>query len=218
MQNAFAEFNRNVWKFTEDWTRVRLIGEIRSVYEFWIPILTSTGKRVVIPKICLDWDAQRHLMITENCPYRHAGLTGRPVYYSNAIIRSKQNSNTASAEAASPVHVLKIPPRFYEALQTFAAINRRTTKSGEVKCYDVAHRIFGKDIRVKINSDKPYGYYDVELVKCTKLTAEELAYPLLSLAIKPETLSQARDEWRKLKVLNVGASSRKPEATPLHHW
>ena len=77
----------------------------------------------------------------------------------------------------------------------------------------MAHPRFGVDIQIKVNPDKPYGYYDVELVERTMLTTEELAYPLQSLEVRPETLTEARLSWQKLKALYAG----EPLKTELAH-
>src|SRR5215470_14603598 len=102
MASDFTEFNRRVWRFTQDWTVVRLIDEMRSMFEFWIPILTSRGRRVSIPKICLCWDSEKHRP-AGTCPYCQAGLEGRPVYFTNAIIRSLQNRGFGGSHTTSPV-------------------------------------------------------------------------------------------------------------------
>jgi hypothetical protein len=49
------------------------------------------------------------------------------------------------------------------------------------------------------------------LVERTKLSAEELVYPLLSLEVKPETLSEAKLAWRKLKSQYAGEQPLKAE-------
>jgi hypothetical protein len=74
MTSNFTEFNKNVWKFNRNWTVLRLIGDMRSVYEFWIPILTNAGKRLSIPKLALNWDSERHCWTDDACPYGEAGL------------------------------------------------------------------------------------------------------------------------------------------------
>jgi hypothetical protein len=96
-------------------------------------------------------------------------------------------------------------------------MNRRTNRFGERKHFDLAQPRFGVDIQIKINPDNPYGYYDVDLVDRTKLTAEELAYSLLSLDVRPETLSEARREWQKLKSLYAGEQPLKTEG-PILNW
>src|ERR1700693_2224703 len=110
-----SDVDFKVWKFTEDWTVVRLIGDMTSAYEFWIPIVTNTGRRTQIRKLCLDWDAATRSR-SGRCPYCKDGLRRRGMYYSNAIIRKLQDAATASRNARttlklSPVWVLTIPPR-----------------------------------------------------------------------------------------------------------
>jgi len=191
-KSIFGDFSEHVFEFTEEWTGVRLIGAMRSVYEFWIPIVGKSGKRLLIRKICLDWDAETHSMTSDHCPYRKAGLKGRPLYYSNAIIRCARKS-------VMPVRVLKIPPRPHQSLESFAYLNCRTTKSGKRRRYDLAHPKFGRDIQIKINPETPYGYYDLEPLERTPLTERELHYHLFPLVIKPETPRQAEAEWKKLR-------------------
>src|SRR5215468_5978214 len=122
MANNYPEFSKNAWKFNTGWTIIRLIGEMRSVYEYWIPILIN-GRRVSIPKLGLDWDSERHRRKDGVCPYSEAGLEGRPVYYSNAIIRPVQQAKATEAEKA--VRRIKIPPRFYRHLCNFKAMRRQ---------------------------------------------------------------------------------------------
>jgi hypothetical protein len=119
MASTFAEFNKNVWRFNEDWTVVRLVEEMSSVFEFWIPILTNRGRRVSIPKICLCWNVEKRNR-AGTCPYCQADLEGRAVYFTNAIIRSLQNPS----ETASPVRVLKIPPRLHGRLENMRVLQR----------------------------------------------------------------------------------------------
>jgi hypothetical protein len=214
MARNFAEFNKIAWKFNEEWTTIRLIGDLRSFYVFWIPIVTHTGRHVSIPKIALDWDSERHCRIDRVCPYSEAGLPGGPVYYNNAIIRSLQRAKTGIP--ANPVRIIRIPRRFYRNLCSFQATNRKFMKSGAHKYYDVAQPVFGWDIQVKINPDNPYWYYEVEPVERSKLTAEELGYRLLSLEVSPETLSEARVAWQTLKVLYAGKGQ--PVKTELAAW
>jgi hypothetical protein len=217
MSIDYMEFSQNVWKFSDKWTTIRLIGDLWSVYEFWIPIRTTSGKRTVIPKLCLDWDSGNHKSRSGTCPYCQAGLEGRPIYYSNAIIRSLQQP-TPAIKPLAPVCVIKIPPRFYQCLRNFKAQNFKLTKSGERKRFDVSHPIFGCDINVKINPENSYGYYDVERDVPTKLSARELAYPVVNLAIRPEPASVARQEWQKLRALYVGKLPLNPEPAHELHW
>jgi hypothetical protein len=214
MASNFGEFSKNVWKFNAEWTVIRLIGEMRSVYEHWIPILTN-GKRVPIPKLGLNWDSERHRFTDDVCPYSEAGLEGRPVYYSNAIIRRLQQAKAADPKKS--VRMIKIPPRFYSHLCNFKGMRPRITKSGERKYYDMSHPVFGFDIQVKINPDNPFHYYETQLVEPSKLTAEELAYPLLSLEVRPETLTEARREWRKLRGIYAGDQPLNTE-DPVLNW
>jgi len=197
------EVDQRVWKFTRDWTIVRLIGEMISVYEFWIPIVTQTGRRTRVRKLCLDWDA-----VTKSrqgsCPYCKAGLLGRPMYYSNAIIRQLQTGETEAADGASPVRVLKIPPRLHARLNSLASVNKRQSKTdGQWKQYDLAHPKYGRDVRIKINPATSYDYYKLQPRERSRLSGEERAYPLVPLVIEPESPQRAKAAWKQLKKIIV---------------
>jgi hypothetical protein len=205
-----SDVDSKVWKFTEDWTVVRLIGEMTSVYEFWIPIVTNTGRRTQIRKLCLDWDGATESR-SGHCLYCKAGLQGRRIYYSNAIIRELQVAATASRNArttpkVSPVWGLTIPPRLYQKLHSLAALNKRLNKKREEwQQYDLAHPKFGRDVQIKINPKTPYSYYDLQPRERTRLTVEELAYPLVPLVIKPEPLERAQADFQKLRKIIAAA-------------
>jgi hypothetical protein len=99
-----------------------------------------------------------------------------------------------------------IPPRLHEQLHSLAVLNNRQNKKrGEWQQYDLAHPKFGRDLRIKINPSTPYSYYALQPLERTRLTAEELAYPLVPLVIKPEPLERAEAEWQKLKRIIVAA-------------
>jgi len=197
------EFDWHVWQFTEKWTAIRLIGEMTSVFEFWIPINTQTGQKTCVRKLCLDYDAATHSR-RGTCPYCDAGLSGRLMYYSNAIIRRLQAAEPGADTDASPVRLLKIPPRLRQGLRNLASSNKRQSKAtGERRQYGLAHPKGGRDVRIKINPDTPYCYYDLEPWVVSRLTPEERAYPLVPLVIKPESPQQARAAWNELKEIAV---------------
>jgi hypothetical protein len=197
------DLDRQAWKFTSDWTVVRLIGAMTSVFEFWIPITSESGRQTWVRKVCLDWDAATQSR-PGRCPYCKAGLPGRPMYYSNAIIRDLQTTGAAAALGTSPVRVVRIPPRLCEKLDSLAAVNHRFRKRRDAwKQYALAHPKFGRDVRIKINPDTPYRYYDVEAWENTRLTAEELAYPIMPLEIKHESMQQAKAAWQHLQTIMV---------------
>ena len=204
-KTELTEFDERLWNFTEKWTVVRLIDEMISVFEFWSPIRTETGRQTCVRKLCLDWDAATHSHLG-SCPYCKAGLHGRPLYYSNAIIRQLQAAETGADTDTSPVRVLKIPPRLRQGLRNLASVNKRQSKTtGECKQYDLAHPKFGRDVRIKINPITPYSFYDLQPCERSRLTAEELAYPLVPLVIKPESPQQAKAAWTQLKEIIVHA-------------
>src|SRR5579859_5768560 len=121
------------------------------------------------------------------------------MYYSNAIIRRLQAAEPGADTDPSPVRLLKIPPRLRQGLRNLASVNKRQSKATwEWKQYGLAHPKGGRDVRIKINPDTPYCYYDLEPRKASRLTAEELAYPLVPLVIKPEAPQQAKAAWQQL--------------------
>jgi hypothetical protein len=94
----------------------------------------------------------------------------------------------------------------YQGLKSLASLNKRLSKnSGEWKQYDLAHPNCGGDVRIKINPATPYSYYDLQLWNASRLKAEELAYPVVPLVIKPESPQQAKAAWKKLKTIIVHA-------------
>jgi hypothetical protein len=208
-QTDLNEMDKQVWKFTTDWTVVRLVGEMISVYEFWIPIVTATGRQTHVRKLCLDWDAETESR-QGRCPYCKAGLPGRRMYYTNAIIRRLQGAEAEAADGASPMRVLKIPPRLHQGLSGLASLNKRQSKtSGEWKQYDLAHPKCGRDVRIKINPATPYGYYELESRERSRLSGEERAYPLAPLVIEPESPEQAKIAWKQLKKAGGNARGAK---------
>jgi hypothetical protein len=196
------ELDGRLWNFTERWTVVRLIGEMTSVFEFWIPVSTKTGPKCV-RKLCLDWDPSTRSH-TGTCPYCKAGLRGRPLYYSNAIVRQLQTAETGADADSSPVRVLKIPPRLYQLVSSLASGNKKQNKmTGEWKQYGLAHPKWGRDVRIKINPANTYRFYDLEPCEANRLTAAQLSYPLVPLVIKRESAQQAKAAWRQLKEIIV---------------
>src|SRR5579864_6207913 len=78
----------DVYPFGKTWTQLRLIGRTSSYYEFWLPV-DRGGKTISIQKICACYKSrrgERH----GTCAYCRAGLKGRQVLLSNAIIRKLQ--------------------------------------------------------------------------------------------------------------------------------
>lgn len=198
--------NHSIWKFTGKWTALRLIGSVCSSYEFWIPIETMHGP-ATIRKLCLDWDPKTHSFTKDICPYRKAGIPGRPVYFSNAIIRELQEAETTDARKANiqcPVRVLRIPPRLQQNLTDLSLVNRSKNKSGKLRSFELAHPKFGCDVKIKANPKTPYSYYDVKRLERTRLTDDELQYEQFSLVLPTETLDQAKAAWKKLNAKVTG--------------
>jgi hypothetical protein len=69
--------------------------------------------------------------------------------------------------------------------------------------YTVAHPQHGLDLRIKFDrTQSPDRMYELRVSKDTMLTEEELAYLRYPLrVVRPETVEQATDEWRRLKPL-----------------
>ena len=216
----------DVWKFTNKWTTVRFVGPVTSYYEFWFPIRIATGRIISIQKLCLDWNPEPGEMDGNSCPYRKAGLNGRPIYITNAIIRPLQQcmpktppAHTAyeqkprridketvrwkehGSESWTPIRVVRIPPSVAEKLHTLSLDNTRQNQAGDVRTYELAHPKYGRDVSIKYDKDKET-MYGLRADQPTKLTHEELAYLRYSLnVLKPETLEAANAAWTKLQPM-----------------
>lgn len=220
----------DVWKFSNSWTRVRFIGPVTSYYEFWFQIRSSTGRIMPIQKLCRDWNPEPGEMDGNGCPYRKAGLNGRPIYIANAIIRSLQQrtpnispKHTAyekksrhigketvrwkehGSESWTPIRVLRIPPGLAQKIQALSLKNTWENQSAEVRSYDLAHPKYGRDVVIKYDKDEePKSMYGLRAGQRTKLTDEELAYLRYPLnVLKPETVEAANEAWTKLKPMLI---------------
>jgi hypothetical protein len=143
-------------------------------------------------------------MRTDRCPYRKAGFEGRAVYYSNAIVRPLQKQDVkTSGRQVNAIRVVKLPPGLYEQIDNYSFLNRRITSSGKRKHYTLSHPKYGRDIRIKINPDTPYHYYDLEVRKRTALSPEESSRPLIAPTIKIEPRRLAKAEARELMKIMV---------------
>ena len=218
----------DVWKFKNSWTKVRFIGPVTSYYEFWFQIRSSTGRIMPIQKLCRDWNPEPGEMDGNSCPYRKAGLNGRPIYVSNAIIRSLQQrtpnispEHTAyeqksrhigketvrwkehGSESWTPIRVLRIPPGLAQKIQALSLNNTRQNQAAEVRSYDLAHPKYGRDVVIKYDKDEePKAMYGLRGDQRTSLTDEELAYLRYPLnVLKPETVEAANEAWTKLEPL-----------------
>lgn len=81
-------------KFTDRrWDQLRFVGPVTSIAQHWFDIRTKDGKKVTIPKACLNWNGDTESFDSNGCPYCSHDATKRVdiSYYTNAIIRSIQD-------------------------------------------------------------------------------------------------------------------------------
>lgn len=141
-------------------------------------------------------------------------------FFINAIVRSEQDNEPAKIrktpeEAESgfkdkdssswtPVKVLRMPPSLLQKIQELKPLNSVKFKTGSIKCFDVTHPIYGRDIQVKFDdSASPANKYSIQLgMKRTPLTEEEkeyLTYDLDALYYVPkeEEVKRSFEVWAK---------------------
>lgn len=141
-------------------------------------------------------------------------------FFINAIVRSEQDNEPAKIrktpeEAESgfkdkdssswtPVKVLRMPPSLLQKIQELKPLNSVKFKNGSIKCFDVTHPIYGRDIQVKFDdSASPANKYSIQLgMKRTPLTEEEkeyLTYDLDALYYVPkeEEVKRSFELWAK---------------------
>lgn len=141
-------------------------------------------------------------------------------FFINAIVRSEQDNEPAKIrktpeEAESgfkdkdssswtPVKVLRMPPSLLQKIQELKPLNSVKFKNGSIKCFDVTHPIYGRDIQVKFDdSASPANKYSIQLgMKRTPLTEEEkeyLTYDLDALYYVPkeEEVKRSFEVWAK---------------------
>lgn len=84
----------DLFQFNQDYTAMRLVGPVTSAAFHWLEILTKEGKKVSLPKVCLNWNPDTETFDSNGCPYCEHMPTARVSarYYANAIIRELQEA------------------------------------------------------------------------------------------------------------------------------
>lgn len=200
--------------------RLRLVGPMWINLWYWFTIRTKSGKKVSIPKLCLDYDAVTDTFIKDECPFRASGQgrENKEILY-NAIIRSQQEDmprkpkppsekesqrktwmdykgywrDGKNSTAWSPVEVVRISSSLLNEIQAAIALEDEDN-------IDIADPEKGWDIVVRYDKDQPpTSRFKVQLVKQTPLTKEEKKYLLWRLdVLKPMALAAAKKEMKSL--------------------
>ena len=208
---------------------VRFIGQVVSYCQFWFQVETSSGRRVSVQKLCLDWDDEAQTFVRNVCPYRTAGLKGQINYVSNGILRSLQDQipltlpahtefeRTArdvegskaywkehGSESWTPVRILRIPVGLAVRIQSGCV------RSG----YDLAHPKYGRDLLIKFDREEtPDKMYDLRVKEEDRIDAGGASYLQYPLDIvTPETLAKANDEWARLQPMLIRDPRRREPA------
>jgi len=188
---------------TKKWVRVRLVGPLWAYLNIWFDIRTKEGRKVSIPKLCLDYDAETDEMTSEQCPYRASGK-GRfsKFFVVNAIIRDLQEDEprkkadptkyerkrrslcgqgefflkeNKETKTWTPVRVLIVNVSLADQLRSLADLNRVTNKkTGSVSTRDINDPKYGIDISLYYDPDAAGpSRYRAQREERTPLTEEE---------------------------------------------
>lgn len=175
----------------DEYVDMRLFGPLFSIVFYWFEIRTKDGKKVSIPKICLDYDPIKQKFVSDICPYRASGA-GRmqQVFYSNAIIRDlqklapkKEPKHTRferkqqplvpgskelffvkenGSKSYTPVRLVKLTSTIMESIARLSKLNKHKVK-GERKTFPLAHHKYGMDISISFDPNASgSNMYDVQ--------------------------------------------------------
>ena len=176
----------DIFPFSEEWTRLRIVGDVWQVKQHWLPTLKKSGGTTSFPRLCLK-SADNNA----KCPYCQAGLRQQVLFLCNAIIRDIQESKPESKKKLgvipegkeyreksdtfwSPIKVVQFPMTVADKIKSYKALNK-SKETGE--CYDINHKKYGRDLLISKNtSASGGGMYDVQREDRTPLDKEEKAY------------------------------------------
>jgi hypothetical protein len=211
----------DMYQFDNSWTRLRLIGGTSTYYQFWLQ-LNRGGRIVSVEKICACRDSE---VVMRACPYCKARLKGKRMVLANAIIRKLQRTPPTTigglteyertvreingesvrwkengSGSWTPIRVIRLPPTLATQITNFSHFNSvHEPKTSEFRRYNVAHPRYGRDIRVRYDGEYTY---EARVDLPTSLTKEELHHLRYPLDLpKPETLREAKREWKRLKPI-----------------
>lgn len=213
--------------------QVRYVGPFNSYAWGWIRIRTpksqSGNKYAQFPKVCLDYNPKTQSYDKEICPYRRGGVYMQQRYIANFIVRDLQEDKPrrireptrkesrrqnmlgerwrikdVASKTWTPVRAHDMPPSLAEKLANLSQLNTRR-KGGKKIAYDIADPRNGMDVLIRFNpkSKNPAGIWDVQRAEPTRLTREELDYPIYDLSqlqsVQPEDKKTARAEWKRIE-------------------
>jgi hypothetical protein len=223
----------------EEYVRGRCVGPVTSVYLIWFNIKTKSGEIKRVPRVCLDYDPQAQKFVRDICPYRKSGKgQGSQLYYTNFLSRDIQENeprkpkpHTKSerkkrklldefqayikefgSKSYTPYRLIRITPTLAAKMKNLSTLNVRKVK-GVGKKFPIAHPKYGMDIQIMYNS-KGVGpaKYDVQRDERVSLTEKEMNYlfqPLDLSSLKPQSLKDAKVDWKNLRNIVVDDPKKK---------
>ena len=197
---------------------------------------TTTG----FPKMCL---AQVTSKAGTVCPYCEAGFPVKTLFMQNVIDRALQKRAPAKkgkpaesemkvvklwdgetkgkmkdikSDLWTPLLVLKCTSSLADRVVDASEANQKIIKGKEVT-FGAEHPRHGFDLLVKFDKDAPgASMYSASKTMNTKLSDEELAYPLWNLAAaKPETLAVAQKQVADIVVKAFVKDKDTKEMSPM---
>ena len=187
--NYYDVYDR--FALTDEYTRVRLLGDVFELKVHWIPTKTKKGGDSAFPVLCRKNEAD-----SEKCCICRAGLRTQTIYLTNAIIRDIQEDEPKKKGKIpegteyrkpgdkwwSPVRVLQIPAGAVTKIQRFSENNKVKLKSGEFKVAPINDPKYGRDLEILFDSTQTgSGMYDIQKGERSPLTDEEKEYLLYNL-------------------------------------
>jgi len=200
----------------DEYVSMRLVGGVFTFGQHWIDIITKTGKKTAIPKLCSNWDAEEEEFVDNGCPYCEA-LEKKPSisYLGNAIIRDLQDAEprkpvaptaterktgikSMNSKSWTPVRVIRIPATAAKKIVDLMPLNKHGRDT-----YPVSDEKFGCDIDLKYDkagsgADK----YAVQKGEKSALTADEKNYLIYELDVQElPSLDESITECAKLLAM-----------------
>jgi len=172
-------------KFTDRrWDQLRFLGPVASIAQHWFDIRTKDGKKVTIPKSCLNWNGDREDFDANGCPYCEHGLRVDVSYYTNAIVRSIQDDEpkkkfppvkdekkvvnlgskkdpfeaklkSKDSRTWTPVRVIRIVPSLARSIADVPNMRTIKKKGREIeKAMDISNPRYGRDVEIKFDNSQ----------------------------------------------------------------
>ena len=205
-----------VFKFTGDWTELRLVGDVETVVLHWIDILPEDADNwVSVPRVAVGGENDPYLELADISPE----FKTQTSYWCNAILRSDQSKNKkhkpskeekkaghllVESKSKSPVVAVRFPPG--------AARKLKELVQGLNKGKDLSDEEKGRDVMIRFDKNAaPHSMYSIQGGDQAPLTAEEKNYLLwpLDKLYEKLTLKEAKKDAAELKKLAV--TSKKPK-------